>query len=193
MKLGEVKITGVKRVKGDKYHLAFQEIVVNPNKRPNLLGLMNADDDRFNAQKPRYAWLPATAAMIQLYLGLDVSGLGEGDEMALDIVNPNFGGYPAHIEIKETTEGSDYDKGTDDDGNLNILKSAKQFVDKEGNTKYLTTESGQPIFTRASVQLGAAKHTFISETKEVGSEDFETIAAGFVKNQAAIVKKVAAE
>jgi hypothetical protein len=194
MKLGEVKITGVKRVKGDKYQLAFQEIVVNPNKRPNLLGLLNADDDRFNVQKPRYAWLPGTPAMIKQYLNVDVSALAEGDEMTLDITNPNFGGYDAHIEIIETTEAKDYDKGTDaETGELNVLKTAKQFVNKDGEKVYLTTDAGQPIFTRASVQLGAPKHTFIGETKEVSQEDFEAIAATFVKSQAAITKKVAAE
>jgi hypothetical protein len=186
LKLGEVKITGVKAVKGGKFQLDFQEIVVNPNKRPNLLGLMNADDDRFNTQKPRYAWLPGTAAMIEQYLGVDVSGLNEGDEMSLDITNPQIGGYPAHIEIIETTEASEYDKGEDKNGELAVLSTAKQYKDKEDNTVYILSADGQPIFTRATVQLGAPKHSFITDTKEVSSEDFEAIAAKFVKAQPAI-------
>ncbi len=186
MKLGEVKLIGAKAVKGGKIQLNFAEIVVNPTKRPNLLGMLNASDDRFNAAKPRQAWSTAGVEEVKAYFGVDCSGLAEGEEMELNIANPAMGGYPIHLEVLETTEASEYDLDTDKEGNLNVLKSAKQYTDKEGVTKYITTEDGSPIFSRITPQLGEVKHTFIGATKEVSSEDFDAIATNFVKSKDAI-------
>ena len=193
MKLGQVKLIGVKGTSDPKKaQLILSEIVVNPTKRPNALSLLNAGDDRFNSQKARMGWITAEKSQILEYFGVDCSDLKKGEEISLDIENPEMGGYPLHLEVVETSDASDYDKEDDVDGEPNIMKTAKQYEDKEGNTQYLLTEDGKPIFSRTSIVLGEAKHSFFGNTKAVSEKEFEAVAAGFVKSQDAIKKTAGA-
>lgn len=109
--MNAIILESAKGVKGGKVQLTFSQIVKTPSTSSNVLGILNASDDRFNQQKPRYAWLAAQPEDIKKQFGLDLN-LSEGEELQLDIVNPRLASNPdvaLNILIVETTEGSAWD------------------------------------------------------------------------------------
>lgn len=109
--MNSIVLESAKGVKGGKVQLTFSQIVKTPTTSSNVLGILNASDDRFNQQKPRYAWLSAQPEDIKKQFGLDLQ-LAEGEEIQLDMVDPRLAlnpDAPLNILIVETTEGSAYD------------------------------------------------------------------------------------
>lgn len=109
--MNSIVLESAKGVKGGKVQLTFSQIVKTPTTSSNVLGILNASDDRFNQQKPRYAWLSAQPEDIRKQFGLDLQ-LAEGEEIQLDMVDPRLASNPdapLNILIVETTEGSAYD------------------------------------------------------------------------------------
>jgi hypothetical protein len=109
--MNSIILESAKGVKNGKVQLTFSQIVKTPTTSSNVLGILNASDDRFNQTKPRYAWLSAQPEDIKKQFGLDLN-LAEGEELQLDIVDPRLAANPSaplNILIVETTDGSDYD------------------------------------------------------------------------------------
>ena len=108
---GQVLLVSAKGVKGGKVQLMFAEKITNPNLRPaGIVGLLNASDERFSQEsKPRYAWETGSPEDIKNALGIDVSGLQFGEERPIGKLNPTIAGMPLHIQITETTQGTDFE------------------------------------------------------------------------------------
>jgi hypothetical protein len=138
--MNSIILESAKGVKGGKVQLTFSQIVKTPTTSSNVLGILNASDDRFNQQKPRYAWLSAQPEDIKKQFELDLN-LAEGEEIQLDIVDPRLASNPSaslNILIVETTDGSDYDV-------RNFETRAKRagkdgdFIMKDGKYIYVNT------------------------------------------------------
>lgn len=157
----EMLLVSAKKVNGGKVQLEFAQKISNPNARPaSITGLLNESDDRFSGSlgAPRRAWLAGEPADIEAKLGITCSDLlNVGDAKVLNVLNPTIGGHPLNIQITETTEGTDWDVA-------NFETRAKR-AGKDGD--FITTPSGEYIYTRSTVVLGEAKHQFITDTKRV--------------------------
>jgi hypothetical protein len=155
---GEVLLVAVKKINGGKFQLEFAEKISNPNARPgSIAGLLNESDDRFsnNLGSARRAWMSGTAEDIKAKLGVDTSDLAEvGDSKELGLLNPSIKGYPLHIQITETTEGSDYDVA-------NFATRAKR-AGKDGD--FILSSEGEYIYVKSTVVQGPASHVFMTDT-----------------------------
>lgn len=157
LKKGQVLLVSARGVKNGKVQLMFAEKITNPHLRlGSIAGVLNKSDDRFSntEQKPRYAWETGMPADIEAALGIEVSGLAEGQIKELNILNPEIKGAKLHIQITETTEGDDYDFA-------NLDTSAKR-AGKDGD--FIMTKDGDYIFVNADVVPGEAKHRFFQDT-----------------------------
>lgn len=170
--MNKIVLESAKGVKGGKVQLAFAQVVNTGNNPTNVLGLLNASDDRFNQSKPRYAWLSAQPADVNKLLGLNLT-LAEGEELQLDMVDPRFVGFEAqtlNIQITETTKGNEYEVA-------NFEKTAKR-AGKDGD---FIMHNGMYIYVRTSVVLGEAKHTILTDTTRVETSAASAIAAALGK------------
>ena len=142
-------LESAKGVKNGKVQLCFSQIV-NTGKQPtNVLGLLNKSDDRFNQQKPRYAWMTGEVEDIKAQFDIDLSGLAEGDVLEIGAEDPRLAAYPdvpLNIKITETTEGSEYDVA-------NFETRAKR-AGKDGD---FIMKDDMYIYVRTSVVLGEVK------------------------------------
>jgi hypothetical protein len=170
--MNKIVLESAKGVKGGKVQLTFAQVVNTGNNPTNVLGLLNASDDRFNQSKPRYAWLSAQPADVNKLLGLDLS-LNEGEELQLDMVDPRFVGFesqPLNIQINETTKGNDFEVA-------NFDTRAKR-AGKDGD---FIMHNGMYIYVRTSVVLGEAKHAILTDTTRVETSAASAIAAALAK------------
>lgn len=160
---GEMLLVSAKKVNGGKISLEFAQHIDNPNSRPSsIVGLLNADDERFDQPTggPRRAWVTGSPAMIQEHFGVDCSDLlSVGDYKELNILNPEIKGQKLNIQITETTEGSEYDV-------QNFETRAKR-AGKDGD--FITTSKGEYIYVKSAVVAGEAKHYFIEETSRLSA------------------------
>jgi hypothetical protein len=158
-----IVLESAKGVKGGKVQLTFSQMVQTGNTSTNILGLLNASDDRFNQSKPRYAWLSGQPSDIASQFGISASALDaltEGAELELDMVDPRLMSNPEvqlNLQIVETTEGTTYDVA-------NFATRAKR-AGKDGD--FITTADGQYIYVKTSVVAGPAQHKLIANTKRV--------------------------
>ena len=155
----EMLLVSARKVNGGKYQLTFAQKVDNPHARPaSIVGLLNKSDERFASDglgKPRYAWISGEAADIKAAFGIDVSDLTNvGDQKELNILNPKAQGQDLHIQITETTEGSEYDV-------QNFETRAKR-AGKDGD--FILTPVGEFIYVKSTVVAGEPKHVFIKDT-----------------------------
>ena len=167
--MNTIVLESAKGVKGGKVQLTFSQIVNTGKTSTSILGLLNESDERFNQQKPRFAWMTAEPKDINKYFGIDVSGLGEGEVLEIGAVDPRMAGIdsPLNIQITETTEGSEYDV-------KNFEKTAKR-AGKDGD---FILFNGMYIYVRTTVVAGEPKHkTFENTTRqEVGNSASSAIA-----------------
>ena len=154
-----IVLESAKGVKGGKIQLCFSQIVDLGKAPTNIVGLLNASDDRFNQQKPRYAWLAGQPEDIKKQFGLDLN-LAEGEEIQIDMVNPKVSGddRSLNIQITETTEGSEWDVA-------NFETRAKR-AGKDGD---FIMKDGKYIYVRTTVVAGEAKHLIFDETTRVSA------------------------
>lgn len=82
--MNSIVLESAKGVKGNKVQLTFSQVVNTGKSSNNILGLLNASDDRFNQSKPRYAWLSGEKADITAQFGIDVMNLAEGEELVIN-------------------------------------------------------------------------------------------------------------
>jgi len=152
LETGECLLISAKKVKGGKVQLAFAEKIENPNVRPqSIVSILNASDDRFTQTgKPRRAWMSAEPTDAGAYLDVDFSGLqNEGDEMEINKLCDNL-----HIQITESTQGSEYDV-------QNYQTAAK----RAGNGgEFILSSDGKYIYTNSTIVAGSAKHVFLADT-----------------------------
>ena len=133
--------------------------------------MLNKSDDRFNQQKPRYAWLTAEPSDVKKVFGIDVANLAEGDTLEIDMVDARMIGdsRALNIQINETTEGNAYEVA-------NFEKSAKR-AGKDGD---FIMHDGKYIYVRTTVVAGDAKHFQFENTtrKETGNTSIIADALG---------------
>ena len=154
--MDKLVLESARGVKGGKVQLAFSQVVKTAPSSVNVLGLLNEDDERFNQQKPRYAWLSGTPASIEKQFGIDVSGLGEGDVLEIGQVDPKLAGFPnesLNIQITETTEGSDWQVA-------NFDRAAKR-AGKDGD---FIMKDGMYIYVNSTIVTGEPNHTILTDT-----------------------------
>jgi hypothetical protein len=149
-----IVLESAKGVKGGKIQLCFSQNVDLGKAPTNIVGLLNASDDRFSQQKPRYAWLAGQPEDIKKQFGIDLS-LAEGEEIQIDMVNPKVSGddRSLNIQITETTEGSEWDVA-------NFETRAKR-AGKDGD---FIMHNGKYIYVRTTVVLGEPKHATYDNT-----------------------------
>lgn len=168
-----IVLESAKGVKGGKVQLTFSQMVQIGNTSTNILGLLNASDDRFNQSKPRYAWLSGQPTDIATQFGIpqaSLDALAEGEELTLDMVDPRLMSNPdvqLNLQIVETTEGTEYDVA-------NFATRAKR-AGKDGD--FITTADEQYIYVRTSVVAGAPQHKLIANTKRVATNSLSDLLA----------------
>ena len=168
-----IVLESAKGVKGGKVQLTFSQMIQTGNTSTNILGLLNASDDRFNQSKPRYAWLSGQPTDIATQFGIpqaSLDALAEGEELTLDMVDPRLMSNPdvqLNLQIVETTEGTEYDVA-------NFATRAKR-AGKDGD--FITTADGQYIYVRTSVVAGAPQHKLIANTKRVATNSLSDLLA----------------
>ena len=155
--MDKLVLESAKGVRNGKVQLTFSQIVKTASSGgPNVLGLLNEDDDRFNQQKPRFTWLTGTPGSIEKQFGIDVSALGEGDVLEIGAVSPKLAGFPddvLNIQITETTEGNEWQVA-------NFDRAAKR-AGKDGD---FIMKDEMYIYVNSTIVAGDAKHTILSET-----------------------------
>jgi len=158
-------LESAKGVKGGKVQLTFSQMVELPNASNNILGLLNASDERFNQPKARYAYLSGQPEDIEKQFGINVSALTEGAEMQIGLVDPTINGKSLNIQIVETTQGTEWEVA-------NFEKSAKR-AGKDGD---FILHNGMYIYMRATVVLGEPKHQIFTETtrSKVSGDDIKS-------------------
>lgn len=166
-----IVLESAKGVKNGKVQLCFSQIVETGAAPTNILGLLNKSDDRFNQQKPRYAWLTAEPSDVRNVFGIDVANLAEGDTLEIDMVDARIVGddRALNIQINETTDGNDYEIA-------NHERTAKR-AGKDGD---FIMKDGKYIYVRTTVVSGAPKHNIFTDTtrKETGNTSIIADALG---------------
>ncbi len=158
-----IVLESAKGVKGGKIQLCFSQTVETEATPSNVLGILNASDDRFNQQKPRYAWLTAEPADVMKQFGLDIQ-LAEGEELIIGKVDPRLASNPdvsLNILITETTEGTEYEVA-------NFETRAKR-AGKDGE---FIMHEGKYIYQRTSVVAKAvapSDHKIFKNTTRLAS------------------------
>lgn len=146
LKYGETLLVGARKVKNDKIHLEFAEIVNNQT-AVNVLGLLNKSDDAFS-NRARRAWVTAEPADATEYFGIDFGPTADwymsdkGEMLDLHILNPTMNDVRCRLMIEETIEGTDWQ-------NENITTSAK----RKGKDGDYITHLGAYIFSNTSIVL----------------------------------------
>lgn len=154
--MDKLVLESAKGVKNGKVQLTFSQIVKTGTAGTNVLGLLNASDDRFNQQKPRYAWVTGQKSDIEKQFGISLEGLNEGDVLEIGEVDPRLEAYPdtpLNIQIVETTEGNDWEVE-------NFDRAAKR-AGKDGD---FIMKDGMYIYIRSTVVAGKPSHNIFTET-----------------------------
>lgn len=163
--VGEVLLASARKVEGGKIQLEFAERIANPSQGTNVLAAMNADDDRFSQSLPgaRRVYLTASPAMVQEHFGVDVSKITT-EPTELNILNPKLMGKALRIQVSESFKGTEYQMA-------NAQKAAKQFTNKDGETKYFIKD-GDLIFSNTKLVDVEPKHTIIASDAQVSWEEY---------------------
>jgi len=166
--MDKLVLESAKGVKNGKVQLTFSQVVKTGSASANVLGLLNASDDRFGSQKPRYAWVTGQKSDIENQFAISLEGLAEGDVLEIGAVDPRLTSAPdspLNIQISETTEGSEWDVA-------NFETRAKR-AGKDGD---FIMKDGMYIYVRASVVAGPAAHSIFTETTRKGANASSAIA-----------------
>lgn len=146
LKYGDTLLVSARKVKNDKIHLEFAEIVNNQT-AVNVLGLLNKSDDAFS-NRARRAWVTAEPADATEFFGVDFGPTAswymtdKGEMLELNILNPTMNGVRCRLKIEETIEGTDWQ-------NENIQTAAK----RKGKDGDYITHLGAYIFSNTSIVL----------------------------------------
>ena len=158
--MNKLVLESAKGVKGGKIQLCFSQVVNTGRTNTSVLGILNASDERFAQQKPRFCWVTAEAVDVHKTFGIELN-LEEGQELEIGMENPTINGNPLNIQITETTEGTEYEVA-------NFAKTAKR-AGKDGD--FIKTKDGMFIYQRATLVMNEPKHVLIEETVRVKADD----------------------
>jgi len=180
LKKGDTLLVNARKVKNNKIHLEFAEIISATTKPMSALGLLNKSDERFSSSARR-CWLTAEPADASDVFGVNFGNDADwemtpkGEILELDILNPEYQGTRFRVIIEETTEPSEWQAD-------NLEQSAK----RKGKDGDFITSEGDYIFSNTDViqtnEDTDNLHTFLqpdsktlaaSETMEA-VEDFDT-------------------
>jgi len=154
-------LESAKGVKNGKVQLCFSQIIETSKTNTNVLGLLNASDERFSQSKPRYAWVTAQPADVKAQFGIDVDSLKQGDTLEIGAVDPRMSSFPEtslNVQVNESTEGSDYDV-------QNFETRAKR-AGKDGD---FIMKDGLYIYVNTTVVPGEPKHVILTDTEKVSA------------------------
>lgn len=166
---GQTILVSAKGVEGGKVTLEFAQLVKSPFVATGLTSLLNASDDRFAKQKPRFVWETGEKADIQKLFGVDVSELEVGQVMKINKLDPTIEGQKLNIEINESIKPTEWQAA-------NIDVAAKR-AGKDGD---FIMKDDQHIFVNARIVMGEPKHVIFTGTTRqavLTAMDAESIAA----------------
>jgi hypothetical protein len=163
---GETIVVSARKVSGGKIQVMIGEIVRNPNlgeSRPNVLGILNASDERFEEQKqkPRYAFVTVEADSFLEATGIDLLKAIDENQGVIGVINPELSlgdgiSVRMRLEVRENLSGNYSPESWE---MKNSRKAAKQIKTKQGQVYF--TKDGQLIFTDVTVQVeGKVNHIF---------------------------------
>jgi len=167
-----IVLESAKGVKGGKIQLCFSQVVETESSPSNVLGILNASDERFNQQNPRYAWLTAEPADVKKQFGLDLN-LAEGEEVIIGMENPRLADSPEtplNILITETTEGTEWEvanfetraKRAGKDGDF-IMYDGKYIYQRTSVVARVVSKEDHKIFKNTTRQGVTGSSAAISE------------------------------
>ena len=144
---GQVLLTSLKAVNGNKIQMEIAEIV---NERPiSAVSLFNIGDDRFSQQKARRAWQADEPAQISKLLGIEEAkllALKVGETLEVNQLNPTISvgdvKYMLKVRVRETTVPSDWQVE-------NLEKAAK----RKGKDGAFVMHNGEHIFSNCEIAL----------------------------------------
>ena len=169
LKTGDTLLVNARKVKNNKIHLEFAEVIKSGSRPMNVLSLLNKSDERFSSNARR-AWVTAEPTDAEEYFGVDFGPRAEwymgerGEVLDLDILNPTMDETRCRIIITETTEATEWQ-------NDNLTTSAK----RKGKDGDYITHQGAYVFSNTSVTLTNDEDT--SELHSFLESDTETINA----------------
>ena len=152
LKYGETLLISARKVKNDKIHLEFAEIINNQT-AINVLGLLNKSDDSFS-NRARRAWVTAEPTDATEFFGVDFGPTADwymsdkGEMLDLNILNPTMNEVRCRLAIDETIEGTEWQ-------NDNIETAAK----RKGKDGDYITHLGAYIFSNTSIVLSETDPT----------------------------------
>lgn len=175
--LGQVLLVGLRKVEGGKCQLDIAEIIENP-KRSNVLGALNADDERFNNAKPkaRRTFTTASPAMVEKYFGVSakaIDKLAVGETMELNILNPSIEGKRLRIQITETHRATAWQAE-------NLKDAAKQFTNAKTGETFYFVKDGKVIFSQPKVVDNEPKHSIIEADSLLTFDQVEALPEPFI-------------
>jgi len=177
LQVGQTLLTQVRGISGGKISLEIAEMIQKSG-TSNLLGMLNASDDRFKSISARRGWISAEIVDAEKLLGVKIGEVSFGDTKELNILNPNIANQLLRLRIVESTIPQD-DWQADKD---NFSRAAKHYVDEDGNKIFLqvpSEETGelQFIYSKTFVEGfsddNTPEHNFITHTDTISEEELE--------------------
>ena len=174
LKAGETLLVNARKVKNNKIHLEFAEVIKSGSRPMNVLSLLNKSDERFSSNARR-AWVTAEPQDAEDYFDVDFGPRAEwymgerGEVLDLDILNPTMDNHRCRLIITETTEATDWQNDN--------LKTAAKRKGKDGD---YVTHQGAYVFSNTSVTLTNDEdtsdlHSFLeSDTDSIAVTQEET-------------------
>jgi|TARA_R110001583_G_scaffold26456_2_gene95206 hypothetical protein len=165
LNFGETLLVSARKVKNEKIHLEFAEIIKQSND-VNVLGMLNKSDDSFSSNARR-AWVTAEPVDATEYFGVDFGPTASwyitdrGEMLDLNILNPSMNDIRCRLRITETIEGTEWQ-------NENVDTAAK----RKGKDGDHMTHLGAYIFSNTSVMLNndtdtSDMHTYLEADADV--------------------------
>lgn len=153
LKFGQTLLVNARKVANGKIQLEFAEVMQQAD-GVNVLQAFNASDSRFQT-KARRAWQTAEPKDAVAILGIDAIGdmskYSADGKLELNVLNPTMNGQRLRVQITETTEPRNQWEAE------NIDRAAK----RRGAEGDFILHQGKHIFTRMSIVLNEANHTFL--------------------------------
>ena len=145
LKKGQTLLVNARKVKNDKLHLEFAEVINATTKPMSALGLLNKSDERFTSSARR-CWLTAEPSDATDVFGINFGNdaawemTEKGEVLELDILNPEHEGIRFRVIVEETTEPTEWQAD-------NLEQSAK----RKGKDGDFITSEGDYIFSNTDV------------------------------------------
>tara|TARA_R100000656_G_scaffold98206_1_gene71255 strand:- start:63 stop:686 length:624 start_codon:yes stop_codon:yes gene_type:complete len=143
LKQGETLLISARKVSGGKIHLEFAEVIEKKGQKQNILGILNASDERFSSSARR-AWITAEPADASNTFEVDFGPTAnwemteKGEMLFLNILNPAIDETRCRLQITETTEATEWQEANYDTAAKRKGKDG-DFITNEGDYIYSNT------------------------------------------------------